>query len=108
MSSTELQALETQREKILGRHTKELQDLDDQIKNIRSQEMEEIISQARALGFNVTITSNSSKSKKSGSTRKSASCSKCRAVDLTGTGHTARSHDKWLAAQDTDTHGKFE
>jgi len=106
MSSTELQTVETQREKVLGRHAKELQTLDEQIKDIRRQEMEEIINQARALGYHVTITS--SRAKKSASNRKPATCSKCREAELPGIGHTARSHDKWLTTQDADTQAKFE
>ena len=106
MSSTELQRLETQREKIVARHEKELQTLDDNIKNIKRQQMEEIITNSRALGFHVTVTSN--KAKKSSSTRKPATCKVCRAVELTGEGHTARSHDKWLVTQNAETKVKFK
>ncbi len=106
MASTDLQALETQRDKILGRHQKELEGLDDQIKDTKRAQMDDIISQARDLGYHVTITS--SKAKKLNPNRKPATCSSCREVDLPGTGHTARSHDKWMATQPPDTQAKFK
>jgi len=107
MASAELQQLEDRFTKLVSRHGAEQQALRDQIQAYRQQQMDNIKEQARALGYTVTVrTGTAGKAKKSGS-RKPATCKTCTEASLPGTGHTARTHDKWLATQDAKTQGKF-
>ena len=100
--------LEKQRAETLERHAKELQDIDDNIGTIKLQEVEALKKQAAALGFNLTPTGSAAgKIRKSGGERRPVTCSLCRKAGLSGEGHTARSHDKWLASQPEGAQKKF-
>ena len=100
--------LERRRAEIVERHATELQDIDDKIGTIKLQEVEALKKQATALGFSLTRTGSASKNiRKSGGERRPVTCSLCRNVGLSGEGHTARSHDKWLESQPEGAQKKF-
>ena len=91
--------LERRRAELIERHANELQEIDDKIGTIKFQEVEALKTQAAALGFSLTSTGSARKIRKSSGERRPATCSLCRNVGLSGEGHTARIHDKWLESQ---------
>ena len=114
---SELQELETQLAETLSRqatevaevqarHVTEVAEVQDQITVVKDNQLQELLDRGAELGFSLRVVdsgkpakNNTAKARKTGSARKPATCSKCRAENLPGTGHTARSHDKWLASQ---------
>jgi len=94
----QLQQFDTERTALLARHTKELADLDEKVGALQRSQMDALKRQASALGFTISIRGEK-KSKKTAATRKPLTCRLCRNADLPGTGHTARTHLKWLETE---------
>ena len=100
--------LEKRRAEILARHAKELHEIDDKIGTIKLQKVETLQKQAAAFGFSLTPAGSVPKKvRKFGGERRPVTCSLCRKAGLSGEGHTARRHDKWLASQPEGTQDKF-
>ena len=100
--------LERRRAEMIERHANELQDIDDKIGTIKLQEVEALKKQAAALGFSLTSTGSAAKKiRKLSGERRPATCSLCRKAGLSGEGHTARIHDRWLTSQPEGTQEKL-
>ena len=104
----ELETLEQERDEILSRHADELQEVLDKIDAIKRQELDKLKQQAADLGFTITIKGDGKPTRKPKSTRKPATCRTCRQAGLSGEGHTARSHSKWLMTQGSDIQAKLK
>ena len=107
---SELQELQTQLAATQARHAAELAEIQDQITVIRNGQLDELLARGAELGFNLQVVGNNSSAKTSSKTtsnRKPLTCKKCREAGLSGAGHTARTHDKWLDTQEAEIKAKF-
>ena len=106
--NAELHKLTTQLEAIQARHAEEVVEIKDQIETLRQGELDKIIEQGQALGFNLRLAgSNSSPGRKSTKTR-TMTCKACKEAGVTSEGHNSRGHGKWLSRQPEDLQAKFK